>query len=131
MRRMGIEAIYRKRNTSRPHPDHQMYPYLLRHLCIDRPNQVWASDITYIPMARGFVYLVAVIDWYTRKVLAWRLSNTLSTDFCVDAMEDADEIWIAGDLQHRSGLSIHQYQIHRCAQDPWCEDQHGWQRSLA
>jgi putative transposase len=89
MRRMGIEAIYRKRNTSRPHPDHQMYPYLLRHLCIDRPNQVWASDITYIPMARGFVYLVAVIDWYTRKVLAWRLSNTLSTDFCVDALEEA------------------------------------------
>jgi putative transposase len=89
MRRMGIEAIYRKRNTSRPHPDHQVYPYLLRHLCIDRPNQVWASDITYIPMARGFVYLVAVIDWYTRKVLAWRLSNTLSTDFCVDALEEA------------------------------------------
>jgi putative transposase len=89
MRRMGIEAIYRKRNTSRPHPDHQVYPYLLRHLCIDRPNQVWASDITYLPMARGFVYLVAVIDWYTRKVLAWRLSNTLSTDFCVDALEEA------------------------------------------
>ncbi len=89
MRRMGIEAIYRKKNTSRPHPDHQVYPYLLRNLRIDRPNQVWASDISYIPMARGFVYLVAVIDWYTRKVLAWRLSNTLSTDFCVEALEEA------------------------------------------
>jgi putative transposase len=89
MRRMGIEAIYRKKNTSRSHPDHQVYPYLLRHLKIDRPNQVWATDITYIPMARGFVYLVAVIDWYTRKVLAWRLSNTLSTDFCVEALEEA------------------------------------------
>jgi len=89
MRRMGIEAIYRKKNTSRPHPEHTVYPYLLRHLRIDRPNQVWATDITYIPMARGFVYLVAVIDWYTRKVLAWRLSNTLCTDFCVDALEEA------------------------------------------
>lgn len=89
MRRMGIEAIYRKKNTSRSHPDHQVYPYLLRHLTIDRPNQVWATDITYIPMARGFVYLVAVIDWYTRKVLTWRLSNTLSTDFCVDALQEA------------------------------------------
>ena len=89
MRRMGIEAIYRRKDTSRPHPEHRVYPYLLRRLQIDRPNQVWATDITYIPMARGFVYLVAVIDWYTRKVLAWRLSNTLTTDFCVEALEDA------------------------------------------
>lgn len=89
MKRMGIEAIYRRKNTSRPHPDHEVYPYLLRKLAIDRPNQVWAADITYIPMARGFVYLVAVIDWFTRKVLAWRLSNTLTTDFCVEAVEEA------------------------------------------
>jgi putative transposase len=89
MRRMGIEAICRKQNTSRRHPEHVVYPYRLRRLSIDRPNQVWAADITYIPMARGFVYLVAVIDWYTRKVLAWRLSNTLSTDFCVEALEEA------------------------------------------
>ena len=89
MKRMGIEAIYRKKNTSRPHPDHVVYPYLLRKLTIDRPNQVWAGDITYIPMARGFVYLFAVIDWFTRKVLAWRLSNTLTTDFCVEALEEA------------------------------------------
>ena len=89
MKRMGIEAIYRRKNTSRPHPEHTVYPYLLRRLQIDRPNQVWAADITYIPMARGFVYLVAVIDWYTRKVLSWRLSNTLTTDFCVEALEEA------------------------------------------
>lgn len=89
MRRMGIEALYRKQSTSRPHPEHAVYPYLLRHLAIERPNQVWAADITYIPMARGFVYLVAIIDWYTRKVLAWRLSNTLSADFCVEALEIA------------------------------------------
>jgi putative transposase len=89
MKRMGIEAIYRRKNTSKPHPDHVVYPYLLRRLQIDRPNQVWAADITYIPMARGFVYLMAVIDRHTRRVLAWRLSNTLTTDFCVEALEEA------------------------------------------
>ena len=89
MRRMGIEAIYRRRNTSKRHPGHAVYPYLLRGLLIDRPNQVWASDITYSPMARGFVYLFAVMDWATRKVLAWRLSNSLSADFCVEAVEEA------------------------------------------
>lgn len=89
MRRMGIEAIYRKKNTSRPHPEHAVFAYLLRGLAIERPNQAWASDITYIPMARGFVYLVAVMDWCTRKVLAWRLSNTLTADFCVEAVQEA------------------------------------------
>ena len=89
MRLMGLEAIYPKKRTSRPHPDHKVYPYLLRNKKIDRPNQVWAADITYIPMARGFMYLVAVMDWNSRKVLSWRLSNTLDTDFCVDALEDA------------------------------------------
>jgi len=89
MRLMGLEAIYPKRKTSRPHPDHKIYPYLLRSLKIDRPNQVWAADITYIPMSRGFMYLVAVMDWQSRKVLSWRLSNTLDTDFCVEALEDA------------------------------------------
>jgi putative transposase len=89
MRRMGIEAVYRKKNTSRPHPDHAVFPYLLRRLTIDRPNQVWAADITYVPMARGFVYLVAIIDWFTRKVLAWRLSNSMAADFCVEALEEA------------------------------------------
>lgn len=89
MKKMGIEALYRKPNTSRRHAAHPIYPYLLRHLKIDRPNQVWATDITYIPMRRGFVYLVAIVDWYSRRVLAWRLSNTLTTDFCVDALQEA------------------------------------------
>jgi putative transposase len=89
MRRMGIEALYRKPHLSRQHPAHQVYPYLLRDLKISRPNHVWAADITYIPMARGFVYLFAVLDWASRRVLAWRLSNTLTTDFCLDAVQDA------------------------------------------
>ena len=89
MRLMGLEAIYQKPNTSRPHPDHKVYPYLLRGLVIDRPNQVWCADITYIPMAKGFVYLVAVMDWFSRRVLAWRLSITMETDFCVDALREA------------------------------------------
>jgi len=89
MRLMGIEAIYPKPKTSRPHPQHKVYSYLLRNLKIDRPNQVWAADITYIPMNRGFMYLVAVMDWHSRKVLSWRLSNTLDTDFCVEAVAEA------------------------------------------
>jgi putative transposase len=89
MRRMGIEALYRKANTSRRHPEHRIYPYLLRGLTIDRPNQAWAMDITYLPMARGFVYLAVVLDWATRRILAWRLSNTLTADFCVEALEEA------------------------------------------
>ena len=89
MRRMGIEALYRKPNTSKRHPAHAVYPYLLRGLSIDRPNQVWAMDITYIPMARGFVYLAAVVDWHTRRVMSWRLSITMTTDFCLEAVEDA------------------------------------------
>lgn len=89
MRRMGIEAIYRKPRTSQRHPAHRVYPYLLRHLEITRPNHVWAADITYIPMKRGFVYLFAVLDWASRRVLAWRLSNTLTTDFCLDAVQEA------------------------------------------
>jgi putative transposase len=89
MRLMGLEAIYPKRKTSRPHPTHKVYPYLLRDLKIDRPNQVWAADITYVPMSRGFMYLVAVMDWNSRKVLSWRLSNTLDTDFCVEALQEA------------------------------------------
>ena len=89
MRRMGVEAIYRRPRTSQPHPGHRVFPYLLREKRIDRPNQVWALDITYLPMKRGFVYLVAVMDWATRKVLAWQLSNTLTADFCVEALETA------------------------------------------
>ena len=89
MRRMGIEAIYRRPNTSRRDSGHKVYPYLLRGLQIDKVNQVWATDITYIPMARGFMYLVCIMDWHSRYVLSWRLSNTLEADFCVDALEEA------------------------------------------
>lgn len=91
MRRMGIEALYRKKNTSRRHPDHKIFPYLLRDRTITEPNAVWALDITYIPMRRGFVYFVGVLDWATRRLLSWRLSNTLTADFCVEALQDAIE----------------------------------------
>ena len=89
MKRMGIAALYRRPTTSPPTPGHQIYPYLLRKLAVTRPNQVWAMDITYVPMARGFVYLVAVLDWFSRKVLAWRLSMTLETGPCVETLRDA------------------------------------------
>ena len=89
MAKMGIHALYRGRNTSAPHPAHPIYPYLLRGLTIDRPNQCWATDITYIPMRRGFVYLIAIVDWATRKVLSHRVSISMSTDFCVEALQEA------------------------------------------
>jgi putative transposase len=89
MKRMAIEAIYRRPNTSKPAPGHRIYPYLLRKLPVTRPNHVWAMDITYIPMARGFVYLAAVVDWFSRKVLAWRVSITLDAAFCIEAVEEA------------------------------------------
>lgn len=89
MDKMGIVALYRKPNTSAPHPAHRIYPYLLKNLLIDRPNQVWATDITYIPMKRGFVFLVAILDWATRRVLAHRVSTSMTTDFCVEALEEA------------------------------------------
>ncbi len=89
MRLMGLSAIYPKPKTSKPHPENKIYPYLLRCLSIDQPNHVWAADITYIPMHRGFMYLVAVMDWHSRKVLSWRVSNTLDSDSCIAAVEEA------------------------------------------
>jgi len=89
MKKVGIEALYKKPNTSRRHPEHEVYPYLLRNMEINRANHVWAADISYIPMKRGFVYLFAVMDWASRRVLSWRLSNTLTTDFCIEAMQEA------------------------------------------
>jgi putative transposase len=89
MRRMGIEALYRRPRTTKPEPGHKVYPYLLRGLGIERPNQVWAMDITYIPMTRGFVYLAVVLDWFSRRVLAWRVSITMEAAFCVETLEDA------------------------------------------
>jgi len=89
MRKMGLEAIYQKPNTSAPHPEHRIYPYLLKGVAITEPNQVWCSDITYIPMRRGFLYLVVIMDWFSRKILSWRLSNSMDADFCVSALEEA------------------------------------------
>jgi len=89
MRRMGIEALYRRPRTSKPGAGHRIYPYLLRDMAVTRPNQVWAADITYIPMARGFVYLVVVLDWFSRRALSWRVSTTMEADFCVEAVEEA------------------------------------------
>ena len=89
MRRMGIEALYRRPRTSKPGAGHKIYPYLLREVAVTRPNQVWATDITYIPMARGFVYLVVVLDWFSRRALSWRVSITMEADFCIEAVEEA------------------------------------------
>lgn len=89
MQKMGLMAIYQKPNTSKPHPEHEIFPYLLSGVDIQSPNQVWCSDVTYIPMQKGFLYLIAVMDWHSRKVLSWRLSNTLGADFCVEALKEA------------------------------------------
>ncbi len=87
MRKMGVEAVYRKPRTSKPAPENKIYPYLLRGVTIDRPDQVWAADITYVPMRKGFLYLVAIIDWHSRFVLSWRLSNSMETSFCTEALK--------------------------------------------
>lgn len=108
MRQMGLQAVYPRPRTSRLGEGHRIYPYLLRRRVIDRPNQVWATDVTYLPMARGFMYLVAIMDWHSRRVLSWRVSNTLDTDFCIDALEKAlarhgpPEIF-----KYRPGVPIH------------------------
>ena len=136
MIKMGLAPIYQHPKTSEPHPRHKVYPYLLRHLTIDRPNHVWCADVTYIPMRRGFLYLVAIMDWASRKVLAWRLSNTMDADFCVAALEEA----IArhgkpGHLQHRSGLAVHQLRLHQhpertpASASPWMAVAAGWTTS--
>ena len=131
MRRMGIEAIYRKPNTSKPAPGHRIYPYLLRDLTIARPNQAWAMDISYIPMARGFVYLAAVIDWYSRRVLAWKLSITMDTSFCIEALEEAlsrngkPEIFNTD-----QGGPVHQRSLYRAVKRRRHRNQHGWQGTL-
>ena len=98
MRLMGIEAIYQKPNSSRAHPTHKKYPYLLRNMSIVQANQVWCADITYIPMQHGFVYLVAVMDWFSRKVLSWKMSITMETDFCVEAVKEAIEQYGTPDI---------------------------------
>jgi putative transposase len=111
MRLMGIEALGPKPRTSNPAPGHKIYPYLLRNMTIERPNQVWAADITYIPIGRGFLYLVAVIDWASRAVLSWRLSNTIVLPRCAGG--STGQIRQAGDFQHRPRQSVHQRGFHR------------------
>ena len=116
MRLMGLEAVYRAPRISAPYPEHWVWPYLLRGLAIERPDHVWCADITYIPVQRGFLYLLAVIDWASRHVLAWWLSNTLDAGFCADALKEAlawpGLAWHAGDLQHRPRRPVHRYGLH-------------------
>jgi putative transposase len=131
MRRMGIEAIYRRPNTSKPAPGHRIYLYLLRGLTINRPNQVWASDISYIPMARGFVYLTAVMDWFTRRILAWRLSNTMEASFCIDAVEEALAKHGCPQIFNTDQGSQFTYRIHQRADQQRHLDQHGRQGRMA
>jgi putative transposase len=138
MRRMGIETIYRKPNLSRRHPQHKIYPYLLRNVAITRVHQVWSCDITYIPMKQGFLYLVAVIDWHSRLVLSWRLSNTMDKTFCVEAVEEALERYGAPEIfntdqgvqftceafiatLHSQGIRISMDGKGRCLDNIFCE----------
>jgi putative transposase len=113
MRLLGLEAIYQAPKTSTPHLAHRAYPYLLKGLAIERPDRVWRADITYIPVQRGFLSLVAVMDWATHHVLAWRLLNTLDARFCMEALNEARAIRLPGNLQHRPGGPIHQLRIYR------------------
>jgi putative transposase len=139
MRRMGIEAIYRRPNTSKATPGNKIYPYLLRGLVVDRANQVWAMDITYIPMARGFVYLAVVLDWFSRRVLAWRVSIDMAVDFCLDAVEEAIARHGTPDIFNTDsrgvvsalGQPVHQPGLHRPAGEQQHIDQHGRQGLMA
>jgi transposase InsO family protein len=132
MKKMAIEATYRRPNTSKPAPGHKIYPYLLRKLAVTRPNQVWATDITYIPMARGFVYLIAIVDWFSRRVLSWRLSITLETDFCIEALEEAlTRFGVPEIFNTDQGQSVYQHGVHRRPTAREDRDQHGRPRRLA
>ena len=115
MRQMGLRALYPRPRTSHPGQGHKIYPYLLKDVSIERPNQVWATDICYIPMAQGSMYLVAIMDWATRRVLSWRVSNTMDSDFCVEALEALRR---AGDIQHRPGGAIHVCGVYERPQSP-------------
>ena len=131
MRLMGLSVIYQRPNTSKPHPEHKVYPYLLRDLEITRPNQVWCTDITYIPMRRGFLYLVAIMDWSTRAVLSWRLSNTMDSDFCVEALQEAVARYgKPRNLQLGPGEPVHELRVHERPEGPPGPDLHGRQRPM-
>ena len=131
MRLMGLRAIYPKRRTSSPGEGHRIYPYLLRSMKVTRPREVYAADITYIPTAKGFLYLVAVIDWHSRKVLAHRLSNTMDAAFCVEAIRGRCPLRRPTGLQHGPGGTVYLRGIHRCAQGAWRAHLYGRQGPLA
>ena len=131
MRLMGLEAIYPKPRTSRAQPEHRKYPYLLRGLVIDRPDQVWCSDVTYIRLVEGFVYLVAIMDWYSRYVLSWRLSNTLDASFCVEAARGGALGEEAGDLQLGSRRAVYQCGVHLLESPYWREQTSGFRWMVA
>ena len=117
MAKMGLAVIYQKPRTSQPHPENRVYPYLLRGLAVTRPDQVWCTDVTYIPMRRGFLYLVAIMDWYSRWVLSWRLSNTLEPSLLLRSTRgSAQQVRSPGDLQYRPGESVHQHGVHGTTQ---------------
>ena len=131
MRQMGLSALYPKPRTSQPGAGHKVYPYLLKSLSIERPNQVWASDICYVPMAQGFMYLVAILDWYSRRVLAWRVSNTLRQRLlCRGPRGRAHPLRTAGDLQYGPRRSVHVPGVYDGAQSPCGGHQHGRQGTL-
>jgi putative transposase len=131
MRLMGLRALYPRRRTSQPGKGHTIYPYLLRDLCVERANQVWASDICYLPMAKGFMYLVAIMDWHTRRVLSWRVSNTLDSEFCVEALEEALERFGPPEIFNTDqGRAVHLRGVHRRAQGTRHRDQYGRQRPV-
>ncbi len=126
MKKMGIKAIYRRPNTSKPAPGH------IRKLAVTRPNQVWAMDLTYIPMARGFVYLCAVVDWFSRKVLSWRLSITMEAAFCIEAVEEALALVMAGRKSSiPTGIAVHLHRLHRRAEEVTDCHLDGWQGCVA
>jgi len=126
MRQMGIEAIYAKKRTTWPGEGHRIYPYLLRNMAIRSPDQVWSTDITYLPMQQGFLYLVAVIDWYSRRVLSWRLSNTLTLSFCLEALEEALADKQPEIFNTDQGSQFYVHSIYRSPCDSRHCDQHGW-----
>ena len=130
MRIMGLRAIYRQPRTSQPTPERRVYPYLLRDLTITRANQVWAADITYLPMARGFLYLVAIMDWHSRYVMAWGLSNTLLDRLLCRGPDRGPRPRKARRIQHRPGKPVHQPRVHADTPGSLGEDQHGWQRQV-
>ena len=130
MQLMGLKAIYRHPKTSKPAPGHKIYPYLLGDMKITRPNQVWAADITYIPMARGFLYLVAIIDWYSRYVLSWRLSNTLDAGFWRSSTGGGAREGQTRDIQYRSGRPVQSVYRFLELEKRRSQDQYGWEREL-